>query len=114
MKKAFGLLVRIAWVAICIIALLNARKGYRGISDWQMEEGLAFQMLVLSFPSSFVVAVGLALTGAMLGLFGLALPSSSKVGMTATWFLFIVAGYVQWFVLLPKFLKRRKRSTEPQ
>jgi hypothetical protein len=71
------------------------------------------RVLVLSFPSSFVVAVGLALTGAALGLFGLALPSSSKVEMTATWFLFVVAGYAQWFILLPSFLNRRKRSTEP-
>jgi hypothetical protein len=114
MKKALGVVVRIAWVATCILVLVNAHKGYRGTSDWQMEEGLAFQMLVLSFPSSFVVAVGLTLTGAMLGLFGLALPSPSKVEMTATWFLFVVAGYAQWFILLPSFLKRRKRSTEPQ
>jgi len=114
MKKALGVLVRIAWVAICIVALVNAHKGYRGTSDWQMEEGLAFQMLVLSFTSSFVVAVGLALTGAVLGRFGLALPSSSRVEMTATWFLFVVSGYAQWFILLPSFLKRRKRSTEHQ
>lgn len=114
MKKALGLLVRVAWVAVCIIALVNAHKGYRGSSDWKMEEGLAFQMLVLSFPSSFAVAVGLALTGAMLGLFGLALPSSSKVEMTAGWFLFVVVGYAQWFILLPSFLKRRKRNTGPQ
>jgi hypothetical protein len=93
---------------------VNVHKGYRGTSDWQMEEGLAFQMLVLSFPTSPVVVVGLALTGAMLGLIGLALPSSSKVEMTTTWFLFVVAGYAQWFILLPSFLKRRKRSTEPQ
>jgi hypothetical protein len=39
MKKALRVLVRIAWVAICIIALVNAHKGYRGTSDWQMEEG---------------------------------------------------------------------------
>jgi hypothetical protein len=114
MKKALGVLVRIAWVAICIIALVNAHKGYRGTSDWQMEEGLAFEMLFFSFPSSFVVAVGLALTGAILGLFGLALPSSIRVEMTATWFLFVVAGYSQWFILLPRFLKRRKRRMEPQ
>lgn len=114
MKNALGAILRIARVAVCVIALVNAQKGYRGFSDWQMEEGLAFQMLVLSFPSSFIVAVGLALTGAMLGLFGLALPLPSKVEMTATWFLFVVAGYAQWFVLLPSFLKRRRRSAKPQ
>jgi hypothetical protein len=79
-----------------------------------MEEGLAFQMLVLSFPSSFVAVLGLVLAGAVLGLFGLSLPSSSRVEMMATWFLFVVIGYAQWFILLPSFLKRRTRITEPQ
>ena len=110
MKKALGVLVRIAWVAICIVALVNAHKGFRATSDWQMEEALAFQMLVLSFPSSFVFALGLALTGAILSPFGLALPSSSKVEMTATWFFFVVAGYAQWIILLPNFLKRTRRT----
>jgi hypothetical protein len=114
MKKSLGVLVRVAWVAICVIALVNALKGYRGTSDWQMEEGLAFQMLVLSFPASFVVVIGVVLTGAILSLFGLALPSSSKAEMTTTWVFFVVAGYAQWFVLLQRFLKRRRRSTEPQ
>ena len=114
MKKALRVLVRIAWVTICVIALVNAHEGYRGTSDPQMEEGLALQMLVLSFPLSFVVAVGLVLTGALLGLFGVALPSPSKAEMTATWFLFVVAGYIQWFILLPNFLRRRKRSEETQ
>ena len=114
MKKALGVLVRVGWLTICVMALVDARKGYQGISDWKMEEGLAFQMMVLSFPSSFLVAVGLALAGAILGLFGHALPASSKLEMTATWFLFVLAGYAQWFVLLPRFLLRRKRSTESQ
>ena len=114
MKKALWVLVRIAWLAICVMALVNAHKGYQGTSDWEMEEGLAFQMMVLSFPSSFLVAIGLALMGAILGLFGLALPSSSRLEMTATWILFVVAGYAQWFILLPMFLRQRNRSTKPQ
>jgi hypothetical protein len=52
--------------------------------------------------------MGLVLTAAVVGLFGVALPSSSKVEMTATWFLFVAAGYAQWFILLPSFLKRRR------
>jgi len=63
--------------------------------------------------TTFLVAVGLALTGAILGLFGLALPASSKREMTTTWSLFMVAGYVQWFILLPRFLRRWMRSSEP-
>lgn len=114
MKKALGVILRVGWLAICVMALVRAHREYQGISDWKMEERLAFQMMVLSFPSSFLIAAGLALTGAILGLFGLALPASSKLEMTATWFLFVVAGYAQWFILLPRLLRRRKRNTEPQ
>ena len=85
-----------------------------GASDWQVEEGLAFEMMALSFPSCFAVAIGLASTGAILGVFGLALPASSRFEMTGTWFLFVVAGYVQWFVLVPRFLVQRKRTAQPQ
>ena len=114
MKKTFWIAAQIVWIAICLLALIEAQHGYRGASDWQVEEGLAFEMMVLSFPSSFPVAIGLASTGAILGLFGLALPASSRLEMTGTWFLFVVAGYIQWFVLVPRFLAQRKRTTQPQ
>jgi hypothetical protein len=109
-RKILGILLRIVWLAICVTALVYAHRGYQGISDWKMEERLAFELMVLSFPSSLLVAVGLALTGAILGLFHLALPASSKLEMTATWLLFVVAGYAQWFILLPRFLKRRGKG----
>ena len=85
-------------VAICLLALIEADNGYLGTSGWRVEEGLAFQMIVLSFPSSVAVAIALASTGAILGLFRLALPAPSRLEMTSTWVLFVVAGYVQWFV----------------
>jgi hypothetical protein len=89
-RKILGVLVRILWLAICLTALVNAYRDYQGTSDWKMEEGLAFQMMVLSFPSSLLVATALTLTGAILGLFHLALPASSKPEITATWVLFMV------------------------
>jgi hypothetical protein len=109
MKKALWLLVRVAWLAICVVALLNAYRGYQGISDWKMEEELAFQMIVLSFPSSLLLDAELTLTGAILGLFHLALPASNKLEMTSTWLLFAGAGYIQWFILLPWLLRRREK-----
>jgi hypothetical protein len=107
MKRALWVLVRVAWLAICVVALVNAYRGYQGISDWKMEEELAFKMIVLSFPSALLLAAGLALTGAILGLFHLALPASSEPEMTATWLLFAGAGYVQWFILVPWLLRQR-------
>jgi hypothetical protein len=108
-RRTAGILVRVMWLAICVTALVSAYKGYQGSSDWKLEEGLAFEMLALSFPASFLVVIALILAGAGLGLFGLALPASSRPEMTASWLLFVVAGYVQWFVVVPR-LRRRWRE----
>jgi hypothetical protein len=94
------------WLATCLIALLFAYKRYQGSSDWKLEEGLAFEMMALSFPSSFLVVAAVILAGIGLRLFGLALPASSRPEMTATWLLFVAAGYVQWFVVVPRLLRR--------
>ncbi len=105
-RKTAEILGRTIWLATCLTALVYAYKGYQGSSDWKLEEGLAFEMMALSFPASFLVVAALVLVGAGLGLFGFALPASSRPEMTATWFLFVVAGYVQWFVVVPRLLRR--------
>ena len=109
MKKGTSISVRVLWLSICIAALVEAHVGYQGKSDWKLEEGLAFEMLILSFPASFVVVGVLMLLGAGLGLFGLALPASSRAEMTVVWLLFVAAGYLQWFLVLPKLWKRKQR-----
>lgn len=98
------------WLATCLTALVFAYKAYQGSSDWKLEEGLAFEMMALSFRSSFLVVTAVILAGIGLGLFGLKLPASSRPEMTATWFLFVAAGYVQWFVIVPRLLRRRREK----
>jgi len=109
MKKVISILVRILWLSICIAALVDAHIGYQGNSDWKLEEGLAFEMLILSFPASFVVVAVLILLGEGLRLFGLALPGSNRAEMTITWLLFVMAGYIQWFLLLPKLWRSKRK-----
>jgi len=109
-RRTVGILARIIWLAICLTSLIYAYKGYLGSSDWKVEEGLAFEMIVLSFPASSLVGAGLALAGAGLGLFGLPLPASSRPEMTATWLLFVLAGYVQWFVVVPRLFRRWQKT----
>jgi hypothetical protein len=113
-KKIIWIVAQIVWLAICLLALIEAGQGYRGTSDWQVEEGLAFEMMVLSFPCSLLVTIGLVSTGAILGLFGLALPASSRLEMIGTWLLFVVAGYGQWFILLPRFMAQCPKTTRSQ
>jgi hypothetical protein len=103
--KIARILIRMIWLAMCLIALVYAYKGYQRSSDWKLEEGLAFEMMALSFPASLLIVAALVLAGAGLGLFGLALPASSRPEMMATWSLFVVAGYVQWFVVVPRLLE---------
>jgi len=98
------------WVAICLTALIYAHTGYQGGSDWKMEEGLAFEMMALAFPASILVALGLTLAGAALRLFGLALPAPSRSEMTVCWLLFVLAGYVQWFVLAPRLVMQWRKG----
>lgn len=112
MRKLIWVLAQVLWLAICLASLIGAYKAYRGISDRQVEEGLGFEMMVLSFPASFVVVAGVILVGMLLGLFGLGLPASSKPEMIATWLLFVTAGYVQWFIVIPKIPRWWRRRTE--
>ena len=83
-KKTLWITAQIIWIAFCLLSLIEAYKGYRGSSDWQVEEGSGFEMLVLSFPASLVVVVGFMLAGMILGFFGLALPAPNKPEMVTT------------------------------
>jgi len=102
--KTLGILIRLVWLAICVVALVFAFKGYDGSSDWRVEEGLAFEMIVLSFPASLLVLFAGMFLGAGLEHFGLRLPPSSRPEMLITWLLFVIAGYVQWFTVIPGFV----------
>jgi hypothetical protein len=110
MKKTLWVLAQVAWIAICVLSLIESYRGYRGASDWQVEEGLAFEMVVLSFPASVAVVLAFVAAGVFLKPFGLALPASSKPEMIITWLLFVVAGYAQWFIFRPR-IRRWWRNT---
>ena len=108
--KAARIAVQVIWLALCITAFAHAYRDYQGSSDWELEEGLALEMMILSFPASLAVMVAVMALGAGLQLFGLALPASSRAEMTVWWLLLVAAGYIQWFILLPKVLMHRRTA----
>ncbi|MGB7927980.1 MAG: hypothetical protein WCF61_07485 [Terriglobales bacterium] len=59
-RKTAGILGRTTWLALCLTALIYAYKGYQGSSDWKLEEGLAFEMMALSFPASLLAVAKVA------------------------------------------------------
>jgi hypothetical protein len=84
---------------------------YRGKSDWQIEEGLGFQMMVLAFPASLLVWIAFMLTGIVLEAFGSSLPSPSRAETVTTWLIFVIAGCAQWFLVVP-YLVRAWRNNQ--
>jgi hypothetical protein len=62
-KKTLWITAQVIWIAVCVVSQIEAYKGYRGVSDWQAEEGLGFEMILLSFPASLVVAGGVRARG---------------------------------------------------
>lgn len=67
--------------------------------------GLSATMLIVAYPSSLLIFI----FGALLGkLFGDNLPSGPIVDFLV-WQSFLVVGYVQWFVLLPRAIAKMKK-----
>ena len=110
-KRVVVVAVGAIWAGVCIAALIEAYNGYSGVSDWRIEEGLAFEMMVLTFPASIVSYVALTLVAIILTVFGASLPSSRNE-MIATWSVFFAVGCVQWFVVIPRIIKVMQRHRQ--
>jgi hypothetical protein len=71
--------------------------------------GFSIAMLTAAFPSSVLVV----LCGILLAkLFGDYAPRGPIIDFL-TWQVFVVVGYFQWFVWLPKFINKLKRKKSP-
>jgi hypothetical protein len=100
--KKYGI-VKSLWVLSSVAALAVEFIRYsdlRGVSDDQFV--VAAFMFVLSFPSGILVMV----TNYFCSNAGCLPPG--RMGMVFFWSFFFVAGYVQWFVLIPALRARTK------
>jgi hypothetical protein len=109
-KRLASIAARVVYVGICLYILFFALSVYAGVSDWKTEEGLVFDMGFLAFPSSVVLVATIALIGAVLQMVGTSLPIPSRPELVVEWSLFVVVGYLQWFVLLPHIIQLKKKS----
>jgi hypothetical protein len=93
-----------AWLALCVATLvfaaaLDQRTGARFL--W---EG----MTILAFPAS-CVAMGVALIGGIAGQIFLGLSPNAWIALPLAWLCSLIAGYLQWFVLVPKLVRTLQR-----
>lgn len=110
--KSSGRRVRIAlYVGLCLVASLvplflesaRAPDGESGVAEAISAFGGLLALAVLTFPAGFVpVVLWWLLVGS-----GIATPSE---GVATLMPVFIAAGYLQWFVWIPKFVRRGSKA----
>jgi hypothetical protein len=97
-------LIKIAWVLLCVGVLAYYMFDR---SKFEIDFLVMIDMIVLSFPIGWVAAIasGWLFFGldSLLGHTG-----SREEGTVVFWFIALVLGYWQWFVLLPHLIKRFK------
>lgn len=105
--------VKAFWIAIAIAVLAITLWGFDGKPNSDIGVFLAWSMLVLAVPSSFVVALvfsGIAMAADRF--FSVVIPTT-YVSLALTWACFAVVGYWQWFVLLP-WIRRKWAGGAPK
>lgn len=110
-------LLKWLWVLSALLALLASLAAYDGEPNSDADLLLGYAMLTLSFPLGLIVAASFSILGQVAYATTGYVFTTSYVSITVTWLIFFVAGYVQWFVLLPwlcrKWKARRARGAGP-
>lgn len=107
--------LKIVWVLCSVAVLVVTLARYAPGPASDIGVFLVYGMLFLAFPGSLLVAglfALLALLQEQLGVPLLDLIGSNYVGFCVIWLAFFVAGYMQWFVLLPWLWRKWKARRE--
>lgn len=115
-------ILKVLWMFCCFVVLGVTLYSFEPSSDSDIGVFLVYGMLFLSFPISLIVAATFALLVVLQESSGiplLELISSNYVGFCVMWLAFFLAGYWQWFVLVPKLWRalrnnQKKREHNPE
>lgn len=106
-RRYVGKWLRLLWVLLCITVIVVTFIIYDGTpATRDAELILIYGMMMLSFPAGQIIALIFAALGYALetvGL-GLAIPSGYS-GFLCEWVVFFAVGYVQWFIVVPFFVR---------
>lgn len=112
--------LKVVWILCSVAVLAVTLSRYAPGPANDIGIFLVYGMLLLAFPISLLVAglfSAMSLLQEPLGVPLLDAIGSNYVGFSVMWLAFLVAGYLQWFVLLPwlwrKWKTRRGRSAAP-
>jgi hypothetical protein len=103
--------LKVVWILCSVAVLVVTLVRYAPGPASDIGVFLVYGMLFLAFPISLLVAglfALMALLQEQLKVPLLDLIGSNYVGFFVMWLAFFVAGYLQWFVLLPRLWRRWK------
>ena len=102
-----GRIICILWLFLCADILFWA---FSERNSHLTDVGFAWNMLMLTFPSGYVLGMIAAVIIHMLySTWGIVTPGGFLPN-AISWIIFVPAGYFQWFVLIPWLYRKRKRD----
>jgi hypothetical protein len=105
--------IKLAWLVLALLITVPLVVTYNPTTNRDNDILLVYALLTLTFPSGFAVAALYGVIGYTLErLFSTELPVG-RLAMIVDTVVFLSAGYLQWFVILPavgRFLKRNSAT----
>ena len=101
------------WFASMIV--LQIYFNYKSQSSAEYQITSLIYMTLLTFPIGLIVLLlwfGLEALRQSMGMIWLTTLLNGQMGDLLLWLAFTVAGYYQWFVLLPQIIDKRKKHKE--
>ena len=113
-----GSQIKIGWLVACAVVLLWWTGAY-GLND-EVSPALKSEamiyvivaMVALSFPIGLVWTVVLAIGARALHGAGIELETSLWIGVILYWLSSLGMGYLQWFVIVPRWRARKHATAE--
>lgn len=106
MKTYFVYSVKIIWLSLSVLILcfslhrLSQLHSMHDISE--LISVMAYGMVLISFPTGMASAVLLFLVDFIIGVN----IGNKYVVLTVIWFVFLLGGYIQWFLLMSKIIRK--------
>jgi hypothetical protein len=100
------------WVSLSVLVLIIAIAGYDGRPNSDAEEVLLWFMLVLSFPASLLYSVAFAGVAILLHRHTQVTIPASHWSMGVAWVALFALGYLQWFVVVPRAIRKLRKLRE--
>ena len=106
--------LRTGWLMLAGLVLIVVVGGYDGTPNSDVELSLIGSMMVLSFPSAWLVGAVFSLTYMLLGSCCDVVIKTSYLVLILEWLALSAVGYWQWFVLIPSIVRKwRARRIAP-